>query len=338
MGEQQERPKVICLTPVKNEAWILNRFLKCASLWADHIIIADQQSDDRSREIAYSYPKVILVENISSTFNELKRQKLLLETARRIPEPRLLIALDADEALTANFMNHPEWNTVLQAPVGTVIRFQWANLLPDMCSYWTPTYDFAMGFMDDGSEHTGKKIHNPRIPVPAQASTLMLRDIKVLHYQYTDWERMKSKNRWYQCWERLNQPSRQAIDIYRQYHHMDALPQQVINPLPEEWLSGYEEQGIDMTSVYREGAFWWDREVLDWLAKHGSETFKREAIWNVDWLALSQTINSHSSLVDCYDPRSRFDKYVHRWLRKTQPIYSRREIRLIEQILKMLGW
>ena len=36
--------KIICLTPVKNEGWILERFLKCTSLWADYIIIADQSS------------------------------------------------------------------------------------------------------------------------------------------------------------------------------------------------------------------------------------------------------------------------------------------------------
>lgn len=330
--------KIICLTPIKNEIWILERFLKCSSIWADYIIIADQQSEDGSREIARNYSKVIWIDNHSQTFNESERQKLLLETARRIPGQRLLIALDADEALTANFMNDPEWNTVLQAPVGTVIRFQWANLLPDMCSYWTPTYDFAMGFMDDGSEHTGRKIHSPRIPVPAQASTLMLKNIKVLHYQYTDWERMKSKHRWYQCWERLNQPSRRAIDIYRQYHHMDDLPQQTIHPLPQEWLSGYEQQGIDMTSIYREGVFWWDQEVLAWFAQYGSATFKREAIWDVDWSAFSKKINSHSFLGDCYDPRNRFDIYVHRWLKKTQPIYSRRWICIIDKMLGLLGW
>ena len=76
------KPTVICLTPVKNEAWILERFLRCASLWADYIIIADQGSDDGSVEIATRFPKVILVENPSSIFNEPERQKLLLEAAR----------------------------------------------------------------------------------------------------------------------------------------------------------------------------------------------------------------------------------------------------------------
>jgi hypothetical protein len=334
---EQDRPKVICLTPVKNEAWILDRFLKCASLWADHIIIADQQSDDGSREIACSHPKVILIDNPSSTYSELERQKVLLDAARQIPGPRLLIALDADEILSANFMNSPEWKTVLQAPVGTVIQFQWANLLPDLRSYWEVN-ERNYGFMDDGSEHFGTKIHSPRIPIPAQAPAIVVRDIKVLHYQYTDWERMKSKHRWYQCWERLNQPWRRAIDIYRQYHQMDVLPHSQIRPLPREWLSGYEQQGIDVTSVCREGVFWWDRQILDLLGKHSPETFKREAIWDVDWSALSKKINPDGSSVDYYDPRSKFNQYVHQWLRKTQPIHSRRDIRLIEKVLSFLGY
>jgi hypothetical protein len=46
--------------------------------------------------------KVILIENPSPTYNEFAREKLLIEAARNISGPRLLVALDADEALTAN--------------------------------------------------------------------------------------------------------------------------------------------------------------------------------------------------------------------------------------------
>ena len=57
------QPKIICLTPVRNEAWILKAFLSATSLWADIIIIADQMSTDGSREIARQFPKVKLLEN-----------------------------------------------------------------------------------------------------------------------------------------------------------------------------------------------------------------------------------------------------------------------------------
>ena len=66
-------PKIICLTPVLNEAWILDRFIRCASLWADHIIIADQGSTDGSREIAQRYDKVIFIDNKKTgDFNEMQ--------------------------------------------------------------------------------------------------------------------------------------------------------------------------------------------------------------------------------------------------------------------------
>ncbi len=328
--------KVICLTPVKNEAWILHRFLQCTSVWADYIIIADQGSTDGSREIAQSYSQVILVDNPSTAFNEPERQKILLEAARKIPAPRLLITLDADEVLTANFRDSPEWKTVLQAPVGTVIKFQWANIRPDLQSYWAAAH-FPWGFMDDGSHHRGERIHSPRIPLSEAAPTIILGDIKVLHYQYADWERMKSKHRWYQCWERLNQPSRRAVDIYRQYHHMYAIPEQEILPLPREWLAGYEREGIDMTSIYGEPVFWWDREVLGWFEKYGTKTFQREAIWDVDWVALAKKINPEGPHGDYSDPRNRWDKYIHRWLRATQLTPSRQRYR-IERILRYWGW
>ena len=40
----------ICVTPVRNEAWIIDRFLAAAKTWADHVIVADQQSSDGTLE------------------------------------------------------------------------------------------------------------------------------------------------------------------------------------------------------------------------------------------------------------------------------------------------
>ncbi|MEK6285219.1 MAG: glycosyltransferase family 2 protein [Acidobacteriota bacterium] len=338
MSSEETRPTIICLTPVKNEAWILDRFLQCASVWADHIVIADQGSEDGSREIASRYSKVALIDNSSTTYSETERQKILLAAARRFPEPRLLIALDADEILTANFMKCPEWNTVLRAAVGTVIYFRWVNLRPDLQSYWSPDSYHAWGFMDDGSEHNGFLMHSPRVPVPADAPRLRLRNIRVLHYQYIKWERMESKHRWYQCLERVNQPSRSAIDIYRQYHHMNAIPPGEIYSMQKDWVSGYEEKGIDMTSVREEATYWWDREVLAMFAQHTPKAFRTEDIWGVNWSGLLKKTNPNDALITYQDPRSPFDKLLHRWLRKTQPIYHKKWVKLVDKTLASFGW
>jgi Glycosyl transferase family 2 len=329
-------PTIICLTPIKNEAWILDRFLKCASIWADCIIIADQNSTDGSREIALSYPKVTLIDNPSASFNEPERQKLLLEEARKIPGKRILIALDADEALTANFIDNPEWQTVLDAPTGTVISFQWANLRPDLQTYWS-AYCLPLGFIDDDSEHVGSNIHSSRLPRPNNSLTISLWNIKVLHYQFTDWERMQSKHRWYQCWERLNNSNRKSIDIYRQYHHMDIISLPEIKPIPSEFFDGYTKQGIDMTSIRRSASYWWDEQVLDLFDKYGTEKFRREAIWGINWTQISQNIGRNNSATNYTDPRHQFDKLIHKWLRKTQAKPSLQR-KVIESILSLFHW
>ena len=332
------RPTIVCMTPIRNESWILKRFLSCASMWADHIIIADQASDDGSREIALSFGKVTLVENPSSVLNESARQRVLINAARQIASPRLLVALDADEVLTANFIGSPEWDTVLRTVPGTIIQFEWINLLPDMHRCWRPGVHFAWAFMDDGSEHRGDLIHGNRLPVPATAARLLLRDICVLHYQYTDWDRMASKHRWYQCWERLNRPWRRPSDIYRQYHHMYGVRPSEYQEVRREWFTGYRDRGIDMTSTVRDGVYWWDREVLAMLEEHGAEVFRREDIWNVDWMELGHKVGRDVPGVKARDPRRMPDRLVHGWLRRTQPFANTRVGRAMDKPLRLLGW
>jgi glycosyltransferase involved in cell wall biosynthesis len=76
--------KKIVLMPVKNEDWILEYSLSCASLWADYIIVADQNSTDRTPEICKNFDKVIYIKN-DSQFHSGAVRRLLLEEARKIP-------------------------------------------------------------------------------------------------------------------------------------------------------------------------------------------------------------------------------------------------------------
>jgi hypothetical protein len=326
------------MTPVRNEAWILDRFLQCASTWADHIIVADQRSDDGSREIASSYPKVTLIDNPSSTFNEPERQQMLLAAARQFPGPRLLIALDADEILAADATGHPEWLALLAAPPGTVGYFQRMDLRPGFTSYWSPRHSFPLAFVDDGSEHTGPDMHSPRVPVSRASPRMDFQDIRVLHYQFVDWNRMESKHRWYLCHERITHPAQGAIEVYRRYRHMDAVHPHDLRPIPTEWLAGYERAGIDMRSTRTGTPYWWDREVLDMFARFTPRRFRREAIWDVDWPSMAQVVAPDVPPSSVRDPRSRFDRLVHQWLRRTQPFHDSPWVRRIDNALARFGW
>ncbi len=200
------RPTVICLTPVRNEAWILERFLRCASLWADHIVIADQRSDDGSPEIARRFPKVLLIANDTVGLDEAARQRLLLAAARRIAGPRLLVTLD-----------------------------------------------------------------------------------------------------------------------------------RAAGPVRREWLAGYEQQGIDMTSVGGGPPYWFDREVVAMIDRHGARHFRRQAIWDADWAAQAARYGC-GPRERFLDPRSRRQQAVHAWLRLTQRRRHRRVVRWTDAWLQRRGW
>lgn len=315
------RPMVICLTPVKNEAWILERFLSCASLWADHIILADQGSTDQTRQIAARFPKVRVIDNPAREYGEGERQKLLLEAARAISDGgrgRLLLALDADEFFTADSLASSEWDTMLRSPPGTVFSFHWINVEPGFRVAWDSSLEFAWGFMDDGSPHEGRPIHSVRVPTPAGSPRVSLRDVRVLHYQFTDWRRMESKNRYYQMWERTHRPTRPSASIFRQYHYMYAVPEAQKVEFAPLWIAGYEARGIEMTNVPAAETYWYDRECLAWLMQWGPEYFAELNIWGVDWNDLYGRIHGGRPLRALDDPRSLEQQADQRWLMETQ--------------------
>jgi len=331
-------PTIICLTPVRNEAWILDRFLKAASLWADYIIIADQMSTDGSREIAKRYSKVILIDNTSETFNEPERQKLLIKEARKIKGQRLLIALDTDEMFSPNILSSNEWKVIQSALPGTIIHFQWANFASDLKNMWYDKY-FPCGFMDDGSEHTENNIiHSGRIPLPLDHTSFQAIEIKLIHFQFTNWERMESKHRWYQCYERIVYPQNRALDIFRVYHHMYSKSNKQLLLIPSRWIESYKKLNIDILEVLREEMIWFDEKVLDLLDKYGTEKFKKIAIWDVNWIEKAILFNKKTTSIN-KDPRGIIDKMIQYWLWKTQSIYQKKIIsKLDRKIIKYFNY
>ena len=330
-NDSEERAVVICITPVRNEAWILERFLQCASLWADHIIIVDQNSDDGSRELAARHPKVTILDYSAEEFSEVQRRSLLISEAQRIPGKRLIVALDADEANSANWMHSPEWSTVLRTPRGTAIKFGWANLLPGLETCWIPeTTTYAL--MDDGSEFPAIPIHGPRLPTPSgTVPSLVLRDLKVLHYMCADWERMMSKQRWYQCWERIHSPRLRPIPLYRRYHHIHAIHPSEILPVPADWFEGYERLHIDMKTIATQEVYRWDGEVLRFLKEYGPKRFGKIDIWDMDWTEVNRKLGGCIPDEKLRDPRGPIHRIIHRWLRATQLRMSDRKIRFVQR-------
>ncbi len=332
-----ENPKVtiICLIPTRNNASLLFRCLQSASLWADYIIICDQMSTDGTREIALSFPKVKLIDNPLEEYNESVRQKLLINEARKIEGQRLFIALDADEIFTPNILYSSEWKTILNAKPGTIFKFQWANFGPNSSYMWLG-YHFPWGYMDDGYEHEeNKPIHSGRIPIPLTHDIIQLNQIKVIHFQFVDWQKMLIKHCYYQCQEVIFSPKKSAIDLYRTYHHMDTLNNSQFIPIPQDWIIEYNKLGIDITSLYLESISWFEEQCLILIEKYGAVFFRKLDIWGINWKENAKKWN-RPNLQIFEDPRSKIDKQIHKWLAKTQTKLHKRFYRRMDRLIKLI--
>lgn len=333
LKNKKNRPTIICLTPVKNEEWILDKFIRASSLWADTIIISDQGSDDLTKEIAKKYSNVILIENYLEEYDEWLNRKVLFDEARKLSGKKLFITIDADEAFNSDFLNPIFLEKILNYPAGTVFKSNFINITPDLANYWTGPISIPWGFMDDGSEYIADKIHTNRTIYPDKAEKIFFDNIKIMHFQYTDWERMESKHRWYQCWERINNPKKSSIDIYRGYHHMYSLKKDEIKKLPEKWFDVYEKNRIDLKEINKKENYYWDRTVLTYFEKYRTSFFSKEAIWDIDWIALAKKYNFKNPYI-FKDPRSIFQKEIHKFLKRTQKKSKYIPVRIISKILK----
>jgi glycosyltransferase involved in cell wall biosynthesis len=279
------RPLVV-LTPVKNEAWILDRFLAVTSRVADLIVVADQGSTDGSREICRGFPKVHLLDNPSPEYDEAQRQLLLLRTARElVPGEKVLLALDADELIAADAPGSPGWQAMLEAAPGTVLCFEKPDLWkgPDLClRYETP---WPLGYVDDGAEHSAQRLHSIRIPMPEGAPRLHVQDVKILHYALTRLDHQAAKARFYSMQENLHgmSPLVRRRALYSRRRDWGSYGR--LEPALWEWFAGWEDNGIDLHSIPRKEFYWQDFEVLRLFSRHGVRRFWLEDIWSFDWEA-----------------------------------------------------
>lgn len=325
-------PLHIVMTPIRNEAWVLRAFLEATSLWADHIIIADQMSTDGSREIAKEYPKVILIDNKNPEFNEAERQAMLVAKAREVAAGRdtLLWGLDADEVLAANTFETEDWKHILNSVPGDVFWFKWAEICPNQKEYWlSKTTYYPWLFHDDGKEPHGnyvRNMHSMRIPYPIEEKQMYyVDDFRVLHLAYLNEHRVASKRRFYQFvdWE-MNH--RSPIILSRSYTQTKKSEQ--VLPLPDEFLYKTDKFGFDLLGLVdtQVSKCYMDDYIVERFPRHTWKELRRLDIWDDVFI----------QNYDLKDPQRLFDRWVHSYLRNTSLKKEETMICIIDKILKRI--
>lgn len=280
-------PKIVVLTPVRNEEWILDRFLAVTSRVADQIIVIDQGSTDASREICRRYEKVHLIHNTDPTYNEASRQRRLIEEARTlVPGPRILLALDSDEMVAANAVGTEDWKRMLGAAPGTVLYFEKPDLYQSTREAIRYAKPWPLGYVDDGYEHNAKVIHSIRIPQPPHAQHLRLDQVKVVHYGLTRMDAQRSKLRFYSALENVNGTTRLNSRRKSYGPRRDFAKGGTLQASDPAWFAGWQDAGIDMFAIATAEHYWQDFEVLKMFNTHGYRRFWLDDLWDFDWETL----------------------------------------------------
>ena len=301
-------------------------------------MVADQQSSDGTLELLQATPGAEVVINESPVFDEAHRQKILLDRARQFEGRRILIGLDADEALSANCLESKEWKQIEDAEPGTILRFRWVNILPGFKEAWIPPTRIRRWFCgrrlrlhaDGASIAPGFRTRPTR-----RSSTWM--KLSCCTSSIVAWERMIRSTAGIRPGNIWKHQQKGPLEIFREYNDMyGSWDKSEIHPLRPEWLEGYDRAGIDFRSLQSEPVTWWDREIVEMLREHGPERFRRIAIWNEDWNAIAGRIGTNGA--DLSDPRSVWEKLIHRALKATQKHRGNWGVRGFEHILRRLGW
>jgi hypothetical protein len=280
---------VLLLCPVRNAIHDLRRSLPTWELITDKIIVVDQASTDGSREFLSSHEKVVLVDNPDGDYSEPKRNALLVEAARRVCDDAIHLTLDADEILSANVLESPEWKHFCGMQPGTVGVFKWIQL------WKTPAHYIARGvggpgpyqlaFIDDGRPIEGKKLmHEQRgVGVQNPDQKFVFNDVVCLHYAWANFQAAVRRNNYYKVYWVMRGADSYHVNN-RNHGWYRSIHENNIENSPAHWFAGYTSREIDVTSIGESSLYWWDIEVLRTFKKAGIKKFYPLDIWReVDW-------------------------------------------------------
>ena len=325
--------KIIVVMPVKNEEWILEKSLKAISLFADHIIVADQNSTDRSVDICRQFKKVIVIKN-PNKFHTSSVRLLLLNAARDFDGYNAIFSFDADEIPTTHILEPDFLEKLKELTPGSSFTFQWINLWRSSLKYrkdksvWANSWKH-FGFIDDRkADYNTLNVINDdtsRVPLSVLNNNFKFEFPKVLHYQFSNWDRTLSKQARYRIAEFIQRKKSlfNIIKINFKYFPTKDERSLVLEDIPREWINFYKEKGNDLENFPKSDFYWFDEEILQNFKQYKTEYFKWLDIWDIDWERKRQ-LTIEKDIKDLpenkiKDPRSFYIKFYHKHL---QPLLS----------------
>lgn len=331
----KNRPTIVVVTPVRNEAWVMEAFLTCASSWADVIIVADQRSNDGTREIALKYDKVILIDNDLPEMNQAATRGMMFLEVDKIEGDKIVFALDADEFLSEGFDKTEGWKRIIQSEPNEVFCFKWLNLYGDFkhsvpnTGYMEWACHFAPGISLAQEYHNFERraVHEMRVPClpTTRTSYVFIDDIQFVHLARVNLTRQDIKRAFYQVSSISKLPKRMsAVGLYRLYHSSQLAP----SSLKKEVVLYIVNNPIDARDLVKMGDIgpYYVDEMVRIFQRDGYKKYLKIDIWDNPYLIKAGVT-----------PRVPLKyKVLHSYLRKTQPWADKKLVQSLDRILKVL--
>jgi hypothetical protein len=198
-----------------------------------------------------------------------------------------------------------------------------------------------VGFIDDGkSTLAGSVMHMGRVPWPRYDIKIMqCSELKLLHYAFVNRERNTSKCRWYQAYEKVGK-SEFGPHIFRKYNKRQTLEILATFEMKPEWYKGYQELGIDVTSVHYSYDYSHDYRMLEYFDTIGTDYFRMCNVWDKDWVQFATGKKENPERFR--DPRNKVEKLIHRYIYWS--IFTERNgwknfaVTLTDKMLRLFGY
>lgn len=332
----KKTPKIIVLTPVRNEAWVLDAFLTCTSSWADHIIIADHHSTDGSREIAQKYPKVTLIDNPCHEWVEYECRARLLEEAAKIEGDKIICGIDADEFLSEGFDQTDSWKRILSSESNEIFCFNWLNLYDDFRhsaiqefhAEWIAHYTSDIDIVSEYRSRNTSAVHCSRVPCleDSRCSYINIDDIQFVHLAKLNHRRTQNKTDFYQVVNfDKNEKKANPVAMYRSYNTFYP-PKVNYNSIPVKLYCVGETTDYSHLVRQSDNGQHYIEEIKNIVSRKGIQPFKALGIWeNPDIKNAGITANIPWNI-----------QLLHTYLRKTQSYHHNKLIKVFDKILKRL--
>lgn len=328
----KNRPAIVVVTPVRNEAWVMDAFLTCTSSWADYILLADQHSDDGTREIASKYEKVKLIDNDFAEMNQAAAREMLFQEVDKIQGDKIVFALDADEFLSEGFEKTEGWRRIMESEPNEIFCFKWLNLYGDYkhvvpnTGYmeWACHFSQGISLAQEYHQFERRAVHEMRFPClpTARASYILIDDIQFVHLARLNLVRQENKRAFYQVSSVAKlQKWMSAVGLYRSYH----TSQPDTDSLENDVILYVARDGGDARAMVKTGDIgqYYIDEMVRVFHRDGYEKYLKIDIWDNPYLIKAGAT-----------PRIPLKfKALHAYLRKTQ---SRAETRLVQWLDRVL--